>query len=167
MLRVIELAPNNPDITRATGFLARNWYISDRNVWLKDTSTTPLCLSRLDGQMRPLPFAQYDPITHEDYYRLRAFFEPYGCAHRSGARQADLKKDGIPRVYDAHAETPTYDLFEAPTASRHGTSAHPGHPAFLEFGLEDDARAAPLGRLLSGLPAVCASDLIAAAKGGH
>src|SRR5947207_15357835 len=32
-----EIAPTDPNVLRATGFLARNWYSFNRNVWLNDT----------------------------------------------------------------------------------------------------------------------------------
>src|SRR2546422_11487142 len=37
MLAGDELAPTNPDVVRATGYLARNWYMFNRNSWLQET----------------------------------------------------------------------------------------------------------------------------------
>ena len=37
MLAGDEIAPTDPDTLRATGFLVRNWFRFNRNVWLQDT----------------------------------------------------------------------------------------------------------------------------------
>src|SRR5262249_23723479 len=60
---------------------------------------------------------KYDPISQEDYYRLRAFFEPHDV--RTDALAADtptekdatlgqVLKDGVARVYDKQLDVPTY-----------------------------------------------------------
>src|SRR5579864_3027887 len=109
MLAGDELAPNDPDIVRATGYLARNWYMFDRNVWLKDTvDYTAMAFLGLTMKCARCHSHKYDPITHEDYYRFRAFFEPYDVRTDRVPGQPDLMKDGVPRVYDAKADTPTY-----------------------------------------------------------
>jgi len=132
MLAGDELAPNNPDITRATGYLARNWYLYDRNVWLKDTvDYTAMAFLGLTVKCARCHSHKYDPITHEDYYRLRAFFEPYDVRTDRVAGQPDLQKDGIPRVYDAHAETPTYRFIRGADTSP--DTEHPLTPAIPAF----------------------------------
>jgi|SRR5579871_335850 len=109
MLAGDELAPNDPNIVRATGYLARNWYMFDRNVILKDTvDYTAMAFLGLTMKCARCHSHKYDPITHEDYYRFRAFFEPYDVRTDRVSGQPDLLKDGIPRVYDAKADTPTY-----------------------------------------------------------
>ena len=72
-----------------------------------------------------------DPFTQEDYYRLRAFFEPYDVRTDRVTGEADLKKDGIPRVYDAHAETPTYRFIRG--ADANPDTEHPLTPAIPAF----------------------------------
>ncbi len=109
MLAGDELAPNNPDIVRATGYLARNWYMFDRNVVLKDTvDYTAMAFLGITLKCARCHTHKYDPITHEDYYRFRAFFEPYDVRTDRVPGQPDLMKDGVPRVYDDKADTPTY-----------------------------------------------------------
>jgi hypothetical protein len=137
MLAGDELAPNNPDIVRATGYLARNWYMFDRNVILKDTvDFTAMAFLGLTVKCARCHTHKYDPITHEDYYRLRAFFEPYDVRTDRVPGQADLMKDGIPRVYDDKADTPTYRFIRG--VDTNPDTEHPltpGIPAF--FGKAD------------------------------
>jgi hypothetical protein len=128
MLAGDELAPNNPDVVRATGYLARNWYMFDRNVWLKDTvDYTAMAFLGLTLKCARCHSHKYDPITHEDYYRFRAFFEPYDVRTDRVSGQPDLMKDGVPRVYDAKADAPTYRFLRG--ADTNPDTEHPLTPA--------------------------------------
>ena len=51
---------------------------------------------------------KYDPIAQVDYYRMRAFFEPYHVRLDVVPGEADLARDGIPRVFDGLLDAPTY-----------------------------------------------------------
>ena len=46
----------------------------------------------------------YDPIAQKEYYRVRAIFEPHKVRTDRVPGQPDIKKDGLPRVYDADLE---------------------------------------------------------------
>ncbi len=109
MLAGDEVAPNNPDVVRATGFLGRNWYMFNRNVWLQDTvDYTSGAFLGLTLKCARCHTHKYDPIPHEDYYKFRAFFEPYDVRTDRVAGEADITKAGVARVYDADASKPTY-----------------------------------------------------------
>src|SRR5262249_28656035 len=43
-----------------------------------------------------------------DYYRFRAFFEPYQIRTDQVPGEVDFEKDGIPRVFDCNLDAPTY-----------------------------------------------------------
>src|SRR5688572_18718239 len=109
MLAGDEAAPGNPDVVRATGFLARNWYMFNRNVWLQDTvDYTAGAFLGVTMKCARCHTHKYDPIPHTDYYRFRAFFEPHDVRTDRVAGEADTTKAGVARVYDADASRPTY-----------------------------------------------------------
>jgi hypothetical protein len=104
-----ELAPADENTTRATGFLARNWYMFNRNVWLQDTvEYTSTAFLGLTMKCARCHNHKYDPIPQTDYYRFRAFFEPHEVRTDRVAGEADTLKAGLARVYDADLTRPTY-----------------------------------------------------------
>lgn len=109
MLAGDELDPANPKTVRATGFLARNWYLYNRNYWLDDViEHTGKGFLGITFNCARCHEHKYDPISHEDYYRFRAFFEPHNVRLDQVGMERDLDKDGLPRVYDADPQVKTY-----------------------------------------------------------
>ena len=109
MLAGDELAPTDPDTLRATGFLARNYYLFNRTTWLDSTiEHTSKAFLGLTMNCAKCHDHKFDPLTHDDYYSMRAIFEPHQVRLDSLPGQIDLEKDGLPRVFDAHPEVPTY-----------------------------------------------------------
>ncbi len=109
MLAGDELAPGDPDVVRATGYLARNYYMFNRNVWLQDTvEYTSAAFLGLTLKCARCHTHKYDPIPHTDYYQMRAFFEPHEVRTDRVQGEADIVKAGLARVYDADASRPTY-----------------------------------------------------------
>ena len=43
---------------------------------------------------------KYDPLVQSDYYRMRAFFEPYQVRTDELPGEPDVTQDGLPRVFD-------------------------------------------------------------------
>jgi hypothetical protein len=108
MLAADELAPEDPDALRATGFLARNYKMLSREQWLEDTikhtsqaflGVTIGCAKCHDHMM--------DPISQREYYGLRAVFEPHQVRTDRLPGELDVAKDGLPRAYDA-TNAPTF-----------------------------------------------------------
>jgi hypothetical protein len=133
MLAGDELAPEDAKTLRATGFLVRHWNLFNRNTWLENvvehTSKAFLGITMNCARCHDHFF---DPITHQEYYSFRAFFEPYHVRTDRVPGQPDLTKVGIPRAFDAFLDAPTY-LFERGNDARpdKSKSLPPGVPAVL------------------------------------
>jgi len=109
MLAGDELAPDDPQVIRATGFLARNYYLFNRTTWLDSTiEHTGKAFIGLTLNCAKCHDHKYDPITHVDYYRFRAIFEPHQVRLDPVPGTTDLEKDGLPRVFDDHLDAKTY-----------------------------------------------------------
>ena len=145
MLAGDELLPDDEGALAATGYLGRNWYKFDRNVWMFDavektaealTATTLRCARCHDHK--------YDPISQEEYYRFRAIFEPHQVRTERLSLDAPMEKDatlgqvlaaGIPRVFDQAEDSPTYLFVRGDDRSPDKSKAlSPGTPA--AFGVE-------------------------------
>jgi hypothetical protein len=135
MLAADELHPNDLSKLRATGYLARNYWLFNRPQWMEETvehvskgflGITMNCARCHDHK--------YDPLEQTDYYKLRAFFEPYHVRTDIIPGEANLANDGIPRVFDGQLEEPTYLYIRGdernPDKSQTIT---PGVPARLAF----------------------------------
>ena len=125
MLAADEIAPGDRDIGRATGFLGRNYYVFNRNVWLHDTvEFTSAAFLGLTFKCCRCHDHKYDPLAQEEYFRLRAFFEPLNVRTDqlvgknelitgnwpAGAPPGQKLKDGDDFVFDADLAMPTYLL---------------------------------------------------------
>jgi len=133
MLAGDELAPDDPATLRATGFLVRNWDIFNRNAWLANTvEHTARGFLGLTIQCARCHDHKFDPIAQAEYYRLRAFFEPYHIRIDRTPGQPDRTKAGLPRAFDDFVATPTYLFVRGDEATPDKTRAMPpATPAVL------------------------------------
>ena len=112
MLAGDELAPTDPKVLRATGYLARSYYKFNRNVWLDDVvEHTGKAFLGITLNCCRCHDHMYDPLAQEEYYRFRAIFEPHRVRLDPAPGEADPEKRGLARVFDDDANTPTF-LFE-------------------------------------------------------
>jgi hypothetical protein len=128
MLAGDELAPTDRNTLRATGYLARNWYKFNRNAWIQDTvEYTAAGFLGITLRCARCHDHKYDPISQQDYYRFRAFFEPHDVRIDPLPSQPDIQKDGVARVLDAKPEEQTYLFLRGD--DRNPDKSHPLTPA--------------------------------------
>jgi hypothetical protein len=132
MLAGDELAPGDPDVLRATGFLVRNRHASNRNIWLDATvEHTGKAFLGLTINCARCHDHKYDPIPQSAYYRMRAIFESHDVATDRLPGQPDLLKDGLVRVFDGRAQDPTYLYVRG--NEKQPDKEHPVHPGLPEI----------------------------------
>ncbi len=118
MLAGDEVAGGDPSVLPATGFLGRNWYKFDRNVWMFETvERTAEAFLALTLKCARCHDHKYDPISQQEYYQFRAVFEPHNVrtdpisalvGTEKDATLGQVLTDGVPRVYDKEPAAPTY-----------------------------------------------------------
>ncbi len=143
MLAADEVAPEDPDALRATGFLVRNYKMLSREQWLEDTvkHTSQAFLGVTVGCAKCHDH-MVDPISQREYYGLRAIFEPHQVRTDRVPGELDLTRNGLPRAYDA-TNAPTFVLVRGD--ERHPLTneiIQPGVP--LSLGGRLEVQAVPL-----------------------
>ena len=133
MLAADEIAPLDSNSLRATGFLARNYYLFNRTTWLDSSiEHTGKAFLGLTLNCAKCHDHKYDPITQLDYYQMRAIFEPHQVRLDAVAGETDFETDGLPRVFDDHTDLKTYvHLRGNPKTPDKETVVVPGVPGFL------------------------------------
>lgn len=109
MLAADELAPDDTNALRATGFLVRNYKMLSREQWLEDTlkHTSQAFLGVTVGCAKCHDH-MYDPIAQREYYQMRAIFEPHQVRTDRVPGQTNRVLDGLVRVFDTDTNAPTW-----------------------------------------------------------
>ncbi|NBV45999.1 MAG: DUF1549 domain-containing protein, partial [Planctomycetia bacterium] len=111
MLAADEFHPDDPARLRATGFLARNWFLFNRTPWLDETvEHVGKAFLGLTLNCAKCHDHKYDPVRQTDHYAFRAFFAPYHVRLDAVPGETDTQRDAIPRVFDGEPEAPTFLL---------------------------------------------------------
>ncbi len=149
MLAADEIAPKDDAAIAATGFIVRNWFSLNYDQWMKDlVEHTGKAFLGIRMNCAHCHDHKYDPITQEEYFKFRAFFEPLEFRHDRIPGGPDLPKyirykpgsgsslkpiaAGLPRIFDETLDAKTFmyrmgdarDRFDRPPVS-------PGGPAIL------------------------------------
>jgi mono/diheme cytochrome c family protein len=135
MLAADELHPNDLSQLRATGFLARNFFLFNRPQWMEETvEHVSKAFLGLTMNCAKCHDHKFDPLAQEDFYRMRAFFEPYHVRMDVVPGEADLERDGIPRAFDGLLDQPTYLYIRGDENNPDkSTVIEPGVPEILAF----------------------------------
>jgi hypothetical protein len=149
MLAADEVCPEDDGAVVATGYLARNWYALNPNQWMRDTvEHTGKAFLGLTFNCAHCHDHKYDPISQEEYFRFRAFFEPLDLRQDRVPGEPDpgpfqkyeysvLRKPvrvGSIRVLDEHPDAKTYVYQQGDERNRVADRppVAPGAPAFLD-----------------------------------
>ena len=109
MLAADELAADDPEALRATGYLVRSWYKFNRNKWMDDAiEHTGKAFLGVTFNCCRCHDHMYDPLSQQEYYQMRAFFEPYDVRTDRVPGETNVETSGLVRVYDAKADAPTF-----------------------------------------------------------
>ena len=109
MLAADELYPNDLEKLRAGGFLARQYFKFNRTSWLDETiEHTSKAMLGLTFNCAKCHDHKYDPFSQQEYYRLRAIFEPYQVRTDAVPGEVDFERDGIPRPFDCNHDIQTF-----------------------------------------------------------
>ncbi len=148
MLAADEVRPGDDHAGVATGYLVRNWYALNPNQWMRETvEHTAKAFLGLTLNCAHCHDHKYDPITQEDYFRFRAFFEPMGLRQDRWAGEPDpgpfqryeysalrrVVKTGSVRVLDESPDAPTrlYRGGDERNVDSNAPPIRPGVPAVL------------------------------------
>ncbi|HEY7326671.1 MAG TPA: PSD1 and planctomycete cytochrome C domain-containing protein [Gemmataceae bacterium] len=148
MLAADEVSPDDEESLAATGFLVRNWFKWNYNQWMRDNvEHTGKAFLGLTLNCCHCHDHKYDPITQQEYFRFRAFFEPLELRHDRVAGEPDpgpFKKyvygvaygpiaSGRIRVFDEKLDAETFFYTGGDERNRVGgkPAVSPGAPAAL------------------------------------
>ena len=103
MLAGDELAPDDPNALRATGFLVRNFKLLSREKWMQDTvEHTSKAFLGVTHRLRPLPRPHVRPDVRRRITTVSGRSSSRTRSASTACRASSTsKKDGLARVYDA------------------------------------------------------------------
>ena len=148
MLAADEAKPGDDSSVVATGFLVRNWFKWNYENWMKDNvEHTAKAFLGITMNCCHCHDHKYDPITQEEYFRFRAFFEPLELRQDRVADLADPGpfqkyeysksygpiKAGLIRVFDEKLDAQTFMYVKGDSRNRKADTppVMPGVPAAM------------------------------------
>jgi hypothetical protein len=178
MLAADEVAPADDAELVATGFIVRNFFRWNYEQWKKDlVEHTGKAFLGLTLNCCHCHDHKYDPISQEEYFRFRAFFEPLELRHERVPGEPDPGpypkyiygqafgpiKSGMVRVFDEKPDAPTYMYAKGDPRNRlaERPPVPPGVPAVLGGTLRLEPVKLPAAAWYPGLKAFVAEEEVA------
>ncbi|HVL11047.1 MAG TPA: DUF1549 domain-containing protein, partial [Gemmata sp.] len=143
MLAADELYPTDPKKLRATGYLARSYFLFNRTSWLDEvTQHAGKGFLGLTFNCAKCHDHKYDPISQKDFYSFRAIFEPYQVRTDLVPGELDATKAGIPRAFDCNLDANT--PFHVRGDERNPDPARDVKPGLPQFLAPDGLKVTPV-----------------------
>lgn len=156
MLAADEIASDDGSTWPATGYLIRNYYSLNPNEWMRhNVEYTTKAFLGLTFNCAHCHDHKYDPISHDDYFGMRAFFEPMGVRQDRVAGEPEppvfqpytyagsrkVVRLGMVRIFDEKPDAPTwfYTGGDERNKVQDRGSIPPGVPDFLNVPFRDVA----------------------------
>ena len=123
MLAADEIKPTDDQNIVATGYLVRSWFKWNYETWKKDlVEHTGKAFLGMTLNCAQCHDHKYDPLTQEEYFHFRAFFEPLELRHDRVPGEVDPGmfekyvygkpygpiKTGMVRVFDEYLDAETF-----------------------------------------------------------
>ncbi len=133
LLAADEFSPEDQSALRATGFLARNWYKFNRNVWLDNiVEHSSKAFLGLTVNCARCHDHKYDPISQTSYYQMRAIFEAHDVRDDPMQLTSSSSPSGtLVRAYDAHLDRKTFTFLLGDMDRPDKVPLPPGLPKLL------------------------------------
>ena len=149
MLAADEVTPDDHTKTVATGYLVRSWFKWNYETWKKDlVEHTGKAFLGLTLNCCQCHDHKYDPLSQEEYFRFRAFFEPLELRHDRFPGEKDpgpfVKyvyansygpiSSGMVRVFDEYLDAETFQFSKGDSRLKieGKPPVKPGAPAILQ-----------------------------------
>ncbi len=123
MLAADEIQPGDTQSAVATGYLIRNWYALNPNDWMRsNVEHAGKAFLGLTFHCAHCHDHKYDPISQENYFQFRAFFEPISVRQDRVPGQSDpgpfqeyeystlrkVQRLGRVSIFDKNHDAPTW-----------------------------------------------------------